>query len=94
MFLARKTPPGGWPGGVFASVADRRTLDRQTIAAARDVKLQRHEFGTAGRERLGAGVTHAALEPRMHRVQLGVLQTVDRKPVDMTLAEMIGADTC
>ena len=38
------------------------------------------------------GIAHTAFETGVHRVQLGVFQTVRREPVDLPLAQMVSAD--
>src|SRR6056297_3922524 len=64
--------------GFGQSVADRGALDRQAVAAACNIQLQRDEIIASGLEGLGAGITNTAFEASMHGVQPCIFQAIGR----------------
>ena len=54
-------------------VADRRSFDRQTIAARRDIELKSDELRRALLESFSHGIANTPFETVVHRIQFGVL---------------------
>src|SRR5690606_4251432 len=74
------------------SVPHGGRLDRKPRAAPGHIDLERHQLVGEGLRDLGAGIADAAAETVVQRYHVGLLQTVGRKSVRLSLAQMIGAD--